>query len=521
MVEKIHSARNTTADKTFVFEQDIKIDKEPEEPSMLIRENHNNYQEKYKENDQYQVTYHYTQALHGFIINIGHLLLGPCILPIFYWIYGKNLMKSMVFTCTPLYFLGDFGSWLWMFSTAIMLFMHPELNEQLSVMYIGTGSVIILRQILVSIKYGYYPKKTWELYCNSLVTQEVILSNLILVVWVQVPAIIAEPEMISSIKRLKVPLTSLNLKFLRFPNICSKELSNEIISCDTRDRISILKVATYLIKKVTETQRSYELKLIEMCGYIYIGIYFALRYYSYGVSGFRYDPLEIVYTLMSLFKSYASSTQFVKFIAAGLYDYKRKRMLMAQCSGMISKVDRKHLLFNKTERPLIDISDPMSLLSWYYMRRAFLDFGKRYTRRIFLYASLILPVCITIIVLLFLQILGLVPYTYNYYLVPGIFLSIEVFVLLIHMSFSALELNKYYSIHKDILLEKSGQLRNDEDKQELLGYIDHVAKRLEHDEIIRPITIMGITIDNAFMIQLGALAISAVYAIINLLTKKN
>ena len=37
--------------------------------------------------------------------------------------------------------------------------MRPEGNNQLAIVYISTGSVIFLRQLMVSLKYGYYTKK--------------------------------------------------------------------------------------------------------------------------------------------------------------------------------------------------------------------------------------------------------------------------------------------------------------------------------------------------------------------------
>ena len=40
-----------------------------------------------------------------------------------------------------------------------MALIYPNRIPDLAIIYIATGSVIILRQILVSIKYGYYTKK--------------------------------------------------------------------------------------------------------------------------------------------------------------------------------------------------------------------------------------------------------------------------------------------------------------------------------------------------------------------------
>jgi hypothetical protein len=470
------------------------------------------------ENSQYQAVYYYSHAIAALIINIGHLFFGPFALPLLYCIYGKNLMHAMLLDLNKFYIIGDFTSWLWFAGTILMMYMHPELNGQLSILYIGTGSVILLRQILVSLKYGYFTKKNWELMCNTKVSYEFILNHLILRAWIRVPQDICEHEITGSIHKLKIKPNYLNLKFKELPEFIDEDL-DYVENFDFPNAVPLTKIAQYLVKRVTENQDTFELTLINMYGYVYIGSYFALRYYGYGWKGFRLDPVEIIYTVHSLFKGYISSVQFVKFIAAGLYDYNRKKILMAQCTGLISKVDKKLLLFGK-KGPELDLDDPMTILSWYYLRRIFIDFGRRYTLRVFLYASLILPVGIIVVFILFLQLVGIVGTSYNYYITPGFLLSIEVFALLMHMSASALSVNNYFEMHKDILLERCGALKGQGDSQEIINYLEYVIKRIEHDQELRPLKIMGILIDNSFILQIGALGLSGLYALISLLAKK-
>ena len=300
-------------------------------------------------------------------------------------------------------------------------------------------------------------------------------------------------------------------------DVCTLEDHNDFLN----KRISMFKLATYLIRKVTKTQKTYELKTIQFLGLFYVLSFIMLRYYGFGIQSIKADPLEIIYIAFSAFKAYSASTQFVMFISAGLYDYKRKKMLMAQCTGLISRVDHKYMLFKDNERPELNLKDPLTILSWYYLRRSFLDFGKRYTLRIFMYSSLIFPVCIAVIIVLFLQLFGIVGVSYNFYLIPCFMLTIEVFAIILAMSRSALSLNNTFSIHRDLLLENfinaKHKINNDID---VVRNISFVIERLKHDEIIRPVTIIGITINESFMLKIFIVALSGLFAIIELGVKK-
>ena len=112
---------------------------------------------------------------------------------------------------------------------------------------------------------------------------------------------------------------------------------------------------------------------------------------------------DIVYIFINIFISFFLSRGFLTFILVGVYDFSRRKLMMAQCSALISHIDNKFLYLDRNMARL-DLTNIPTILSWYHMRAAFLDFGKRFTLRVFLYTSLILPVCLLVIVALFLMV---------------------------------------------------------------------------------------------------------------------
>ena len=473
-----------------------------------------------KENDKYFVTYYYSQAIAGTVINLVHLFFGPLSIPILQWFYGRNLMHAMVFDINLSYLNGDFTSWLWIFLTIIFDYYNPGVRDQMSVIYLATGSVILLRQVILSLKYGYYSKKEWEKMKTTYVSEEFIRNTMLLHVWVTVPADIAQRELAASFRKQKIDSESMMLKFSYLPQCCVNRLTEEqslqeISVVD--NQISISHLAKYLVHKVTKAQKKSELNLVYVFGMLYVLSFVILRYYAFGLSGFRADPFEIIYTIFSGIKAYKTSSKFAMFIAAGVYDFKRKWTLMAQITAIISKVDHKYLLFKGKDIPELDLTDPAIILNWYHLRRTFLDFGRRYTLRVFLYASLVFPVCFFVVVMLLLQFTGIVGVNYNYYLVPCLMLTLEVFLLLMYMSCAALTLNKTFAVHRDLMLEAFVKAKDRKKINfETLSNLAFVIERLKHDEIVRPVTILGIAITDDLVVKLLIVIMSGLFAVIEL-----
>ena len=400
----------------------------------------------------------------------------------------------------------------------LYIYYNPEYNSQMAVVYIAVGSVIVLRQALVSVKYGFYTKQQWYLMTRTLVTEEFILNSLILVIWVKVPENIAQKEINISLRKSIFNPEKIELKFNNVPAIFLED-NNEHLNPEG-NTLGLVKLASYLIKEVSNAQETKELSLISRFSLFYILSFVLLRYLTFSDKSSEVNPFEIVYMIVSIYKAFISSKQFVTFIYTGVYDFRRRIMLMAQCSAIISNVDQKLLYFKEIDKPQLDFNDPTTILAWYLLRRAFLDFGKRYTLRVFLYASLIFPLCIGSVIIVLLQTNKVIGIEYNYYLIPSALLTVMVFIVLIQMSFAALSLNNAFSVHRDLLLECYSNLKNNQDaNKDALKALLYVIARLKHDELVRPVHILGLKINNNFILKLILALISGIALVFQLYLK--
>lgn len=239
------------------------------------------------------------------------------------------------------------------------------------------------------------------------------------------------------------------------------------------------------------------------------------------------DGFELFYICFSFLVSFYFSRGFLLFIQSGVEDFKRKKLLMAQCTGLISRVDRKFLLIGVNCFPKLDINDSNTIMSWYYMRRSFLDFGKRFTIRVFLYTSLILPLAVGVIVIIILQMFKVIGISYNYYFVPFMILIAQVIFMIVLMAMAAVNLNDYFDIHIDVLLDHIGKILRKKilvpdkysDPEKLIDTIDFVTSKLEEDKVLRPIKIMGIAMDSVFILKILSIAASGIFAVVQIFYK--
>lgn len=198
---------------------------------------------------------------------------------------------------------------------------------------------------------------------------------------------------------------------------------------------------------------------------------------------------------------------------------------MNQSTGFISKTEVEDSFLAYYNFPMLDVRDPLTLESWYRMRVAFLDFGRKYTYRIFLYASLILPLSTVMVCLLLLQVFNVVTIRTEAF-ISILFLTISCLAIIIYMIVSGVELNGMFSIHKEILMNNIGTVMkeinetNDNKRlQEVLKMMELFVKKLEQDEILRPVKIMGIVTDSNLFTKVVAVLLSGLFAIIQLLIR--
>ena len=96
-------------------EEDQKLPRHSSDQHPLIENIAMSLRKISKENDKYFVTFYYSQAITGTIINLVHQFFGLLSIPILQWFYGSNLMHALIFEIDSHYFCGDFTSWLWIY----------------------------------------------------------------------------------------------------------------------------------------------------------------------------------------------------------------------------------------------------------------------------------------------------------------------------------------------------------------------------------------------------------------------
>ena len=68
------------------------------------------------------------------------------------------------------------------------------------------------------------------------------------------------------------------------------------------------------------------------------------------------------------------------FYIGRVHDFSRKKRLLSYCTGLYVQSTPGIIALKKVTR--LDMEDVKTILAWYYMRSAFLDFGKRFTLRV-------------------------------------------------------------------------------------------------------------------------------------------
>ena len=117
--------------------------------------------------------------------------------------------------------------------------------------------------------------------------------------------------------------------------------------------------------------------------------------------------------------------------------------------------------------------------------------------------------------------------SYNYYFVPFMILIAQVIFMIVLMAMAAVNLNDYFDIHIDVLLDHIGKILRKKilvpdkysDPEKLIDTIDFVTSKLEEDKVLRPIKIMGIAMDSVFILKILSIAASGIFAVVQIFYK--
>lgn len=263
------------------------------------------------------------------------------------------------------------------------------------------------------------------------------------------------------------------------------------------------------------------------------------------------------------------------FIESGGNDYARREFCLQSLSALITP-DKYFLKTPFKLYPTINFICPKNLKSWIYLRLLIMDVGLRYMKRVELYASTFLFFYAVLVITLVLGNLDILKgfnfNTYPVFFIMGYAETFIVFLCLYRMMLVGARVNSYFEKHKceleyikstykylllnwEIWKEMSSYVNpylqstkmmyyfclyysktstkeelefnklndhfipsNEEEFKQLLVFmienIDYSLERLELEEKVRPVKLLGITINNDLMTQFYIAIITLLYTII-------
>jgi hypothetical protein len=143
----------------------------------------------------------------------------------------------------------------------------------------------------------------------------------------------------------------------------------------------------------------------------------------------------------------------LRFVAAGLTDFRRKLFFQKVMSMLIDPEKRATDKEHKKLVPCLNLLDSKTLRRWMYLKRSSLDFGKKFTHRIFLYCSIFLIGYGLLAVIFTLSYFDILKYDFPIEtIVLGYFDVIVILGILSQMLNTGAEVNTYFLKHKTLLL---------------------------------------------------------------------
>lgn len=470
------------------------------------------------ENDNYSGNFVYKQAGTAFLVHVLHQIFGPFSLLILRPIVGKEILGNMQLAWRWIYI---FELLFWMYTALLVPFLYFKGNRasEFSLEASYALFALLLRMLIVSIKYGSMTQKQWKRITSDTLSSE-HRKTLRIDFWKDLKTDTAYEEIRYAFTRLPVDTQSLQLVFKSNLQDVMKLEGAETISIDefvdptgksVKTRVAALTAGEFLVERLCEpeTQRWY--RLARLCGYFYAILPFLIRLQTFGLDSFTLSPDELLFSLVSVFFCGLVASNFYKFLAIGVADMHRKLRLVKQCIIMSSWCTRQAML------PKLDFSFPETAIGLYYLRRGFFDFGRRYMQRVHLYAALMLPVSVLIVLFIVLQAIKLLSTGYNLPLLPGFYLALCSDLFLCGMILKAVDINKTFLIQRDLLLEAISRLHQSgtchENSAKRLNWAE---RKLAQDCSLRPLSILGVAISQAFVNKLAALLLSGVFALVHL-----
>ncbi|CAG9333668.1 unnamed protein product [Blepharisma stoltei] len=484
------------------------------------------------EDAQYEFSYHWNQFAIALSIHLIHILLGPLSLPILHKVFGSSLCINMAFARTVTY-LVEFTTFTCTAMTVIFCIYYQELAYQWIGLIVSSLAIIFLKTALISIKYGYYSEKKWKHLNKGIIDTKEIRSEFLILSWLHIPEEVLDTEIHMSLRRQSKNASELCFLFeAPLEDSCHKaftdlkiklgiEINHENNSHEDGNQCyPFIVFARQLIQKAdSRAHISREGKLILLSAIIYASLPFITKYWIYGNFSGDMNGLLIAIAVLNTIETIFEGWRFLMFIYVGVVDFKRKRTLIDECTALISDLDIKGTSVFDHNIPNADMYDLRTIDAWYTLRVVFLDFGRKYTYRIFAYSSLVFPLTFVMIALFLLQTGGVLGGASNGALISLLFLTVICLILIIYMIFSGIALNQAFSVHRDLVLNIIGHIMKNNDYKDpnsdckaSVKLLQFVVQKIEQDEILRPVKIMGIKLDSIMLAKIATILLSSLLA---------
>jgi hypothetical protein len=103
------------------------------------------------------------------------------------WIFGKHVMKNMNYIPANWYTLEEIGMWVYTYLVLTIYVVYSDITEEYFGTIIAASTVMVLRIVLLSIKYGLYSKSKFKEFRSKEIPWSRIFHELLITAWLVVP----------------------------------------------------------------------------------------------------------------------------------------------------------------------------------------------------------------------------------------------------------------------------------------------------------------------------------------------
>mmetsp|Transcript_11972 Transcript_11972/g.12051 ORF Transcript_11972/g.12051 Transcript_11972/m.12051 type:complete len:213 (+) Transcript_11972:493-1131(+) len=202
------------------------------------------------------------------------------------------------------------------------------------------------------------------------------LINEYIITWIKIPTEIIDHELMQAVYRLNKTPNELCVLFeVPLPDMCKEAMLKfqndygiEIVHRNLSQHKCNECISTFLFSRaiidyvVQACDTKIEVNIIRLLSAFYCTLPFIVRYIMYG-SIRNTEPLFIIFSIYSSVLNYYFGSSFMTFVYIGVFDFRRKKMLMDECTSLISDIENKNTFSYEHSIPLLNMRDVRTIES--------------------------------------------------------------------------------------------------------------------------------------------------------------